>query len=66
MTHNNISFSQEEAELLYSGMNNYRDASDSHPFYDEETDTETIDEDKFFDIFESLMAKLRHQCVYGN
>ena len=53
-----ITFTQEELALIYEVMSNYQDSSDSHTFYDEETDTEETNEDKFFSLYNSIMKKI--------
>ena len=53
-----ITLTTEELELIYEGMRNYQDSSDSHTFYDEETDTEETNEKKFFSLYNSIMEKL--------
>ena len=53
-----ITFTKEELELIYGGMSNYQDASDSHIFYDEKNDEEETNEEKFFNLYNSIMNKL--------
>ena len=53
-----ITFTKEELELIYEGMSNYQDASDSHTFYDEKSDEEETNEEKFFNLYNSIMNKL--------
>ena len=53
-----ITFTTEELELIYEGMRNLQDTSDTHTFYDEETDTEETNEEKFFTLYNSIMDKL--------
>lgn len=53
-----ITFTTEELELVYEGLRNLQDSSDTHTFYNEETDTEETNEDKFFELYNSIMGKL--------
>ena len=53
-----ISFTPEELELVYEGLRNLQDSSDSYSFYNEETDTEETNEERFFSIYNSVMDKL--------
>ena len=45
-------------ELIYEGMRNMRDKSDSYLFWDEETDEEEVDEERFLSLYHSIMSKL--------
>ena len=58
MENTTITLTDEEYNLFYSAMRNYLDASDSHTFYDEETDTEETNEDKFLALHNSIMEKV--------
>jgi hypothetical protein len=55
---NTLTLTDEQLTFLYEAMSNYQDASDSHTFYDEESDTEETNEDRFFTIYNSIMDKV--------
>ena len=55
---NTLQLTDEQLTFLYEAMSNYQDASDSHTFYDEESDTEETNEDRFFSLYNSIMDKV--------
>ena len=55
---NKLTLTEEETQMVYEGMRNMLDASDTEYFYNKETDTEYTDEEKFMNIWNSIMEKL--------
>ena len=53
-----ITFTEDELNLIYDSMRNYMDFSYSHVFYNDETNTELTDEDRFFTLYNDIMEKL--------